>query len=190
MSTSTVITSALDAEQLTDDNLGDHIQFTQHNHLTRTGQPASDVEVSGLLSRVRRFQGANRLLVTVDGIEYGVHNYATVNVARATGKRALPSRKVRVRRPAVLTATRERITSVDMKTMEALFASDVDEGCVGRPIEFSIAGITVFGTLGLARQGVLGDMVSLVVDGHDFVVPAGKPVLVGEPGTTAEAQAV
>lgn len=186
MSTSTATTHALDAEQLTDDNLGDHIQFTQHNSQTRTGQPASDVEVSGLLSRVRRFQGANRLLVTVDGVEYGVHNYATVNVGRATGKRALPSRTVRVRRPAVLAATRERIANVNTKTMATLSASDVDEGCVGRPIEFALAGITVFGTLDSVRQGVLGDMVSLVVDGHDFVVTAGKPVLVGESSSVAE----
>lgn len=189
MSTSTATTHPLDAEQLTDDNVGDHIQFTQHNRLTRTLEPATDVEVSGQLNRVRKFQGANRLLVTVDGVEYGIHNYATVNVGRAAGKSALPSRTVRVRRPATLTEPRERIASIKTMTVATLFASDIDEDCVGHPVEFSLAGVTVFGTLDSIRQGILGDMVSLVVDDHDFIVPADKPVLVGAPSIPPEPDA-
>lgn len=183
---------------LTQDNIGDTIEFVQVNrpslrdHLSGGARPPRE-EVRGVISSVVHASGST--LVGVGGVKYAIRHTTGVAIERAPQKTAvsyppLPPAQVRpITAPSsaaeavqsdagYVSAVLPTETGLPSGTRIDTFAYAIDSSDLGHVVAFTIGQISTSGTLEEVTPGPFEDAVRLTVDGQDFVMPSGKPVSV------------
>ena len=184
---------------LTQDNIGDTIEFVQVNrpslrdHLSDAGARPPREEARGVIGSVVHASGST--LVEVDGVKHAIRHTTGVAIERAPQKRAityppLPTVQVRpITTPArtaeavqsdagYLSAVQPTETGLPVGTRIDSFAYAIDSSDLGHVVAFTVGDFSTSGTLENVDPGPFEDTVRLTVDGTDFVMPSGKPVSV------------
>lgn len=179
---------------LSSDNIGDRIEFTQHDKVNpRTGAAPKTVSGSGTIEKILKVPHGDRALVTVDGVAHALDMHTRVSLARKSG-----------RPPMVLPPSRNTFTPADYRVPEE--GDEVDENAhyvsatppaprpevpgtridtwvetltgadLGHLVSFTYQNSSFEGVLESFNLDCIGDFSSITLDGQKFLLPGGKPL--------------